>query len=203
MARIRSREVYDFLIPGGYPQTGQHSVAPMILLVPAHPGVLGILQMHRRVSACPRGTRTHLGFCSTKLVAASETHRPAQAEAPGGSGHHQISSCSQNLKRDPVSSAGGRLLQKGSFHRVSGPQGGLGKAGVRGAELSAPTGTPVTQPVLSPLSPPSGCLCQAPDLYSRQPEHPAPQDGNRAILPSLSPSRSRGWGHQAGEQTLT
>ena len=72
----------------------------------------------------------------------------------------------------------------------------------QGAELSAPTGTPVTQPIFSSLSPPSGCLCQAPDLYSRQPGAPSPTGRETGPFPRLS-SRSRGWGHQAGEQTLT
>ena len=40
-------------------------------------------RMQRRVSACPRGTRTHLGLCSTKLVSASETHKQARLKVLG------------------------------------------------------------------------------------------------------------------------
>lgn len=46
-------------------------------------GYWEFLRMQRRVSACPRGTRTHLGLCSTKLVSASETHKQARLKVLG------------------------------------------------------------------------------------------------------------------------
>ena len=102
-------------------------------------------------------------------------------------------------------SARRRLLgTDGVLSQGEGTAGRSQQAWGQGVELSAPTGAPVTQSLFSSLSPLSGCLCQDPDLCSarRQPGARSPTGRETGPSPRLS-SRAGGWGHQAGEQTVS
>lgn len=136
--------------------------------------------MQRRVLACPRGTRTHLGFCSTKLVEASEIRSQARLKVlkvavPPPS---RITSCSKIPKSGAHEQwqleMEGILSQQGLGGVCVPCLGGSWKAWDEGAKLSVPAG---------PSFPPSthGAAFSAWHLTCSHGshEHPAPQNGPR------------------------